>query len=55
MEPKAALGIIGGSGLYRLSGLENVQSFDMETPFGTPSSPLLTGEINGARVHQPAW
>lgn len=50
MEPKAALGIIGGSGLYGLSGLTNVQSHEVETPFGSPSSPLVTGEINGMQL-----
>lgn len=50
MEPKAALGIIGGSGLYRLSGLTNVETLEIETPFGTPSSPIRIGEVQGVPV-----
>lgn len=50
MEPKAALGIIGGSGLYRLSGLTNVQTLEIETPFGKPSSPIRIGEVRGVPV-----
>lgn len=50
MELKAALGIIGGSGLYRLSGLKNVREFEIDTPFGKPSSSLRIGEINDTPV-----
>lgn len=50
MEPKAALGIIGGSGIYRLTGLNNVQELEIDTPFGRPSSPIRIGEINGVPV-----
>lgn len=50
MEPKAALGIIGGSGLYRLTGLERVQEVDIDTPFGKPSSVLRLGEIQGVPI-----
>lgn len=50
MEPKAALGIIGGSGLYRLSGLTNVEKLEMQTPFGTPSSPIRIGEVQGVPI-----
>ncbi len=41
------LGIIGGSGLYHLPGLENQRSERIETPWGTPSDALRFGEING--------
>lgn len=50
MEPYAALGIIGGSGLYRLGGLKNVRNVDLETPFGKPSSALRVGEIHGTAI-----
>ena len=50
MEPQASLGIIGGSGLYRLSGLENVRAIDIETPFGRPSEPIRIGSLNGREI-----
>ena len=39
------LGIIGGSGLYDLPGLEDVKEIVIETPFGLPSSPVVTGTL----------
>ncbi len=50
MEPQASLGIIGGSGLYQLSGLENVCTHDIETPFGRPSAPVRTGSLHGRHI-----
>jgi 5'-methylthioadenosine phosphorylase len=50
LEPYAALGIIGGSGLYRLAGLVNVRSLSVDTPFGQPSSALRVGEVHGTPV-----
>ena len=44
------LGIIGGSGLYALETLSDVESFDIETPFGKPSDPVRVGTIGSARV-----
>lgn len=39
------LGIIGGSGLYDLPGLEDRRTQDIETPFGAPSGPIVTGRL----------
>jgi len=47
---KAVLGIIGGSGIYDLPGLQNAQSKTVESPWGEPSAPLLIGEIAGLPV-----
>jgi 5'-methylthioadenosine phosphorylase len=47
---KAVLGIIGGSGLYDLPGLENKRSEPMKTPWGEPSGDLSYGEIGGLPV-----
>lgn len=47
---KAVLGIIGGSGLYDLPGLENKRSAAMATPWGEPSGPLSHGEIGGLPI-----
>jgi 5'-methylthioadenosine phosphorylase len=44
------LGIIGGSGLYALDGLENVRSEAVETPWGAPSAPLTHGMLNGVEL-----
>lgn len=44
------LGIIGGSGLYDLPGLENRETVEIETPFGKPSDALVTGTLHGVRM-----
>ncbi|MCU0863213.1 MAG: S-methyl-5'-thioadenosine phosphorylase [Planctomycetes bacterium] len=46
----ATLGIIGGSGLYDLPGLENRKEVAVETPFGPPSDVLVTGTMFGVRM-----
>jgi len=43
----AQIGVIGGSGLYDLDGMENVQEIEVDTPFGAPSAPLVIGELSG--------
>ena len=47
-HPKLA--IIGGSGLYNMTGLENPQEFALETPFGKPSAPIVVGTIENQPV-----
>ena len=47
---KAILGIIGGSGIYELPGLENVRDEHIWSPWGEPSAPLRIGEIAGLPV-----
>jgi len=47
---RAVLGIIGGSGLYDLPGLENKRQEKMETPWGAPSSDLFHGDIAGLPI-----
>jgi 5'-methylthioinosine phosphorylase len=44
------LAIIGGTGLYSLAGLEDVQTLVPTTPYGEPSGPLRVGRIGSARV-----
>lgn len=39
------LGVIGGTGLYELEGLTNVEVLQIETPFGSPSSPVTKGRL----------
>ncbi len=43
------LGIIGGSGLYDLPGLEDRREITLETPFGNPSDAIVTGRLHGVR------
>jgi len=50
MQKYYHIGIIGGSGLYDFPGLINKNSIEIDTPFGKPSSPILTGTLNGKRV-----
>jgi 5'-methylthioadenosine phosphorylase len=47
---KAVLGVIGGSGLYDLPGLEQVREERIESPWGEPSSLLRIGEIAGLPI-----
>jgi len=43
----AAIGVIGGSGLYEMEGLETVARVKLDTPFGAPSDEYVTGTLNG--------
>jgi 5'-methylthioadenosine phosphorylase len=47
---KAVLGIIGGSGIYDLPGLEKVRTKKIKSPWGEPSGPLRLGEIAGLPI-----
>ena len=47
---KSMLGIIGGSGIYDLPGLENVREERVKSPWGEPSDALRIGEIAGLPV-----
>ena len=47
---KSAFGIIGGSGVYEIEGLTNVQWEKVQSPFGEPSDELLFGELDGQRL-----
>ncbi len=44
------LGIIGGSGVYDIEGLENTRWETITSPFGEPSDALLFGELNGQQL-----
>ncbi len=41
------IGIIGGSGLYEMEGLERVEEISLDTPYGRPSAPLVQGWLGG--------
>ncbi len=43
--PQATIGVIGGSGLYQMDGLSDVQEVRVETPFGAPSDTITVGRL----------
>ena len=47
---EATIGVIGGTGLYRMDGLEDVEEVAVDTPFGQPSDAIVTGTLNGVGV-----
>src|SRR5438067_1729346 len=46
----AQIGIIGGSGLYQMPELQDVEEVRVETPFGAPSDAFILGTLEGVRV-----
>jgi 5'-methylthioadenosine phosphorylase len=48
--PQAEIGIIGGSGLYTMPGLTDINEVRLTTPFGDPSDAYITGELEGRKV-----
>ncbi len=44
------IGVIGGSGLYQIEGLEGVEEVKMDTPFGPPSDHFIVGELKGRKI-----
>src|ERR1700722_19667398 len=49
-EEKPTIGIIGGSGLYAMSGLSDTKEVRVKTPFGDPSEVFVMGTLEGKRV-----
>ncbi|MGB5967434.1 MAG: S-methyl-5'-thioadenosine phosphorylase, partial [Spirulinaceae cyanobacterium] len=47
---QAKIGIIGGSGLYKMDALQDVEEVKVDTPFGSPSDALIVGKIEGIQV-----
>ena len=50
MPEQVILAMIGGSGLYEMPGLKNVQEYNIDTPFGKTSAPIVVGNLEGERV-----
>jgi 5'-methylthioadenosine phosphorylase len=46
----ARIGIIGGSGLYQMPELKEIEEVRVDTPFGSPSDAFITGTLEGMRV-----
>jgi 5'-methylthioadenosine phosphorylase len=47
---EARVGIIGGSGLYKMEALKDIEEVQIDTPFGTPSDAVILGTLDGTRV-----
>ena len=47
---EAKIGIIGGSGLYKMDALKDVKEVHVDTPFGSPSDALILGTLDGTQV-----
>src|SRR5437764_908510 len=50
-ERAPAIGIIGGSGLYQIEGVEDPTEQRVETPFGDPSDAIIGGRMHGRQVY----
>jgi 5'-methylthioadenosine phosphorylase len=48
--PQAKIAVIGGSGLYDIEGLADVEEVDIKTPFGRPSDKIVVGKLEGVGV-----
>lgn len=44
------IGIIGGSGLYKMDALQDIEEVVLDTPFGSPSDAYIVGTLEGVRV-----
>jgi 5'-methylthioadenosine phosphorylase len=47
---EARIGIIGGSGLYKMEALKDIEEIQIKTPFGSPSDAVILGTLDGTRV-----
>ena len=47
---QAQIGVIGGSGLYKMDALKDIEEIEVETPFGKPSDALIVGKLEGTSV-----
>jgi 5'-methylthioadenosine phosphorylase len=50
LKTDLVLGVIGGSGLYEMDGLTDVEQVTVKTPFGDPSDAFMTGMLDGVRM-----
>jgi len=50
MNSAPFLAVIGGSGVYQFPSLKDIQTFEIDTPFGKPSSPIVIGNLEGKTV-----
>ncbi|MBO0781784.1 MAG: S-methyl-5'-thioadenosine phosphorylase [Ktedonobacteraceae bacterium] len=48
--PQAKIGVIGGSGLYRMEGMTDIEEVNVSTPFGSPSDLITIGKVSGVEM-----
>ncbi|GAC1502434.1 MAG: S-methyl-5'-thioadenosine phosphorylase [Ktedonobacteraceae bacterium] len=48
--PQAKIGVIGGSGLYQMEGMTDVEEVHIQTPFGNPSDVITIGKVEGVAM-----
>jgi 5'-methylthioadenosine phosphorylase len=48
--PHATIGVIGGSGLYRMQGMTDIEEIAIQTPFGDPSDIITVGKVEGVSM-----
>ncbi|MBI4303230.1 MAG: S-methyl-5'-thioadenosine phosphorylase [Chloroflexi bacterium] len=48
--PHATIGVIGGTGLYDIEGMTDIEEVSLDTPFGKPSDAIVTGVLNGVCI-----
>jgi len=48
--PQAKIAVIGGSGLYDIEGMEDIEEVDINTPFGKPSDKIVVGKLEGIGI-----
>ena len=50
MNTAVKMGVIGGSGLYEIAGMTNIEEMRPNTPFGEPSDAIIVGELDGRSI-----
>ena len=50
MNEHVTMAVIGGSGLYEMPGIEDSHEYDLDTPFGKTSAPIIVGTLEGKRI-----
>jgi len=48
--PEAKIGVIGGTGLYDIEGLTDIEEVNIDTPFGKPSDSIIVGRLGGVGI-----
>ena len=48
--PEAKIGVIGGTGLYDIEGMTDIEEVNIDTPFGPPSDSITIGKLEGVGV-----
>jgi 5'-methylthioadenosine phosphorylase len=48
--PQAKIGVIGGTGLYDIEGMSDIEEVDINTPFGKPSDTIVVGRLEGVGI-----